>query len=355
MRPRDVLSGAFIGEGSLLVQCAETFRDAGHQVTLVVTSNRVIAAWADERHIPCFPRGTDLARLLTDSPVDFLFSVANLAIVGDDVLRLPRRMAINFHDALLPRYAGVHATSWALINRESAHGVTWHEMLAAVDRGRILKQRIFDVSPGETAVSLNARCYEAGMESFAELVDDLAANAPVPREQQLDDRTYYARDRRPEAACTIRWARPAEELAALISALEFGPTDNPLGLAKIALEGGEVILVRQASVLDSQSTADPGTIVAVEREALHVATATRDLAVHSFETVDGAAVSVRQLAERFEVHTGLRLPGLSPDDARRLTSIHRVAALHEEYWTKRLASLEPLDLPYANHPAGASV
>ena len=38
----------------------------------------------------------------------------------DEVLRLPRRMAINFHDGPLPRYAGLNTPVWALLNGETA-------------------------------------------------------------------------------------------------------------------------------------------------------------------------------------------------------------------------------------------
>src|SRR4029453_13691061 len=90
------------------------------------------------------------------------------------VLQLPRRMAINFHDALLPDYAGLHAPSWALIKRETTHGITWHEMTERPDAGRLLKQRAFPIADRETALTLNARCYEAAIGAFEELIDGLA-------------------------------------------------------------------------------------------------------------------------------------------------------------------------------------
>jgi len=280
------LSGVFIGEGTLLVRCAEVFVDAGQRVPVVVSSNRVIRDWADDRQIPHVTADADLVPLLVAAPPDYLFSVANTAIIKEEVLRLPRQMAINFHDALLPRYAGVHATSWALINRETSHGVTWHEMLASADRGRILKQRAFEIAPGETAVSLNARCYEAGIESFAELVDDLSTDRLMPCEQQFEERMYFASEKRPRAACTISWDRPAEDTAALIAALMFGPTDNPLGLPKVELGVGTV-LACEGSVLHTRSDAAPGTVIGIDREVVQVATTTYDLALGGFQTLDG--------------------------------------------------------------------
>ena len=78
--------------------------------------------------------------MLEKTSFDFLFSIVNSQILFPSLLKLPREFAINFHDALLPKYAGVHATSWAIFNQEKTHGITWHVMSEIVDSGDILKQ-----------------------------------------------------------------------------------------------------------------------------------------------------------------------------------------------------------------------
>jgi methionyl-tRNA formyltransferase len=352
MQPQDVFSGAFVGEGTLLVQCAEVFLKAGHRVSLVVTANPVIQDWADEWQIPCVSDVGELAAKLEATPVDYLFSVANLRVIPDAVLRLPRNMSINFHDALLPRYAGLRATSWALINREPTHGVTWHEMLAEVDRGRILKQRVFPITPGETAVTLNAKCYETAVATFGELVDELATDRLAPQEQQHELRTYFARNQRPDAACTIDWRRPAEDIAALVAALAFGPTENPLGLAKIELGDGSVIIARDAQVLSTTSAGSAaGVVVGTEGDALRVTTGTADIALRNLHTVDGSPLSASDLAERFGVRVGSRLHSLTDARAAALSKLHQQVANDEGYWVKRLATLRPIELPYGRRAA----
>ena len=111
-------------------------------------------------------------------------------------------MAINFHDAPLPAYAGLYATSWALLGAEPQHGVTWHTMEAAVDEGEILAQERFDVAVDETAFTLNAKCYEAGISSFQELVGDLESGELEPRPQGTGERRYFSKFQRPRAAAS---------------------------------------------------------------------------------------------------------------------------------------------------------
>src|SRR5438477_3054644 len=104
---------------------------------------------------------------------NYLIRIANMRNPSNDTVALPQRSAINFHDGPLPRYAGVHATSWALIHNERSHAVSWHEISDLVDGGRILKQQSVPIAKDETAYSLNTKCFEAGMHSFAELVQDI--------------------------------------------------------------------------------------------------------------------------------------------------------------------------------------
>ena len=75
-----------------------------------------------------------------DLKFDYLFSIANLVVLPSELISRAGKLAINFHDALLPYYAGLNTTSWAIIHRESTHGVTWHEMTSLVDTGRIVAQ-----------------------------------------------------------------------------------------------------------------------------------------------------------------------------------------------------------------------
>src|SRR5229473_4314526 len=141
-RMRTVLaSGVFVGSGTLLILCAELWLQAGHRVAAVVTSDLQNRDWAREGRIPVTEAIEDLSDLLEDGRCDYLFSIVNPSVLAPSILRLARRSAINFHDALLPRYAGVNATSWAIINEELLHGITFHEMIETVDAGPILQQR----------------------------------------------------------------------------------------------------------------------------------------------------------------------------------------------------------------------
>src|SRR4051812_36803022 len=117
-----------IGSDTLLIECAEALLDRGHSVVGVISATQRIADYAQSKGIATIDERDDYARTLQQTPFDFLFSITNLAILRVDVPRLPQRGSINFHDGPLPRYAGIHAPAWAIINEEITYGVTWHLM-----------------------------------------------------------------------------------------------------------------------------------------------------------------------------------------------------------------------------------
>ena len=115
-----------------------------------------------------------------------------MRLLPPELLALPRQLAINFHDGPLPRYAGLNATCWALLNGESEHAVTWHVIEDKADTGDILVQQAFPIAADDTAFTLNARCFAFGTQSFGELCNQLANGTATGRAQDLTRRSYFA-------------------------------------------------------------------------------------------------------------------------------------------------------------------
>ncbi len=169
-----------------------------------------------------------------------------------------RKGAVNFHDGPLPRYAGLNAPVWAILNGETTHGITWHLIEGAVDEGRILVQRQVNVTDSDTALTLNARCFAAAIESFDEVLDALATGAPQVYEQDLSQRTYFGRHDRPAGSGVLDPSQPAADLARIVRALNHGDYRNPVATAKLMI-GSRMILVREAEVTEGSGA--PGQIV----------------------------------------------------------------------------------------------
>ena len=225
---RQGLQCVIAGGESLVIHCAHALQQDGHVVAALVTASRSVEAWARQHGIDVVAPGQDLAARLPRS-FDWFFSITNLSVIPPEVLARAREGAVNFHDGPLPRYAGLYATAWALMNRESSHGITWHLMTDAVDEGDILEQRLFELRPDETSFTLNTRCYEAAIESFGGLIARIASGTVERRAQPAGERHYFGRTRRPAAAATLSLARARRHAGGAGAGPRLRPRREPAG------------------------------------------------------------------------------------------------------------------------------
>jgi natural product biosynthesis luciferase-like monooxygenase protein len=343
-----MLRAIFVGNGSLLIRCAEIYVRVGNVIAGVVTSERRIADWAQSAGVRLFDwpegRNPDLGGI----EFEYLFSIANLRLVPTAILAKATHCAVNFHDSLLPAYAGRNATSWALMAGETRHGVTWHEMTDEVDGGRLLRQQSFAITSDDTAFTVNAKCYEAAAASFAALIEDLQ-RGQVRFVARDGIRSYFGRYDRPDAAATADFAKRGNEIVALVRALDFGAYPNPLGRAKLFL-GHDVLLVRSAAIAAAVPSGPPGRLVALDEDRIVVSCVDADICFTGLAAPDGSSARESLRRNGLNVGDALSLPSA---DLRTLVSLqNRDAARSEAWWSQEFARLAPITLPYPRrlHP-----
>ncbi|MEG4054907.1 MULTISPECIES: amino acid adenylation domain-containing protein [unclassified Microcoleus] len=335
-----------IGETSLLIQCGEIILKRKHQIVGIVSPDRAISQWAKQNGIPYLDPQEDWRAFLSQYSFDYLFSIANALRLPPEILALPRQLAINYHDAPLPKYAGINATSWALMNREKTYAVTWHQMSARFDEGDILKQFSVDIADKDTVFTLDTKCYEAAGNSFIELVNDLSEQTVKPIKQNLEERTYFSRSQTPIAGYILSWNRCALDIDAFVRALDFGPYRNPLGTPKFAIES-DLFIVSKLEVLDSLSEFPPGTIAAIEPSFMKVCTASYDVALHQVLTIEAQNLSIAELVAKFGLHEGYQFKDIAPELAKDIETFDRLISKYETFWVDRLTTLQPITVPYA--------
>ena len=335
-----------IGADSLLTECGEVLLSKGHTILGVITSAPKISAWSHRKSIPVIPEKPSYLEVLKAQPFDYLFSITHLAIIKDEALALPNKMAVNFHDGPLPSYAGLNTPAWALMNSESRYGISWHQITPGVDEGDILKQSLFDVSVTETSLSINTKCFAAALESFPVLVDELAGETHQAQKQDLSQRSYFGKFKRPENFGLLDWSKSSAELEALVRALDFGEYPNLLAVPKV-LFNGEAIAVTGASAREEPSDAAQGTIVLTEEGQIDVACAQGTLSLTGFKRLNNQVLTPGEFVKIF----GLNIEGqhFKFNHLERSEEHHNLEmklARSDEYWAKRLAYLDPIELPY---------
>lgn len=276
---------AFVGDQSLVVRCVDIAREAGLTVAVVASHSTDVLEAAEGHGTDLIELGTpeDLGPALTGKRFDVLFSVAYLHIVADEVID-QSTVAINFHDGPLPDYAGLHVTSWAIANGETQHGVTWHHMTSAVDRGDIVAEASFPIEPADTALSLNARCFEAGAQTFSEVAQAIASGTVSQTPQADRPSRMYRRRQRP--AVVIDPQRPAADTERAIRALQVGDrVVNTVGAAHLVIGNNTYVATDPSTT--SGSNREAGSVIAGGAGEIRIATIDGELVLGDIRRPDG--------------------------------------------------------------------
>jgi len=337
-----------IGGDSLLIECGEILLSRSHQVLGVITNATRLSQWAASKSIPTIAANSNYGEQLKTTPFDYLFSITHLAIIKDDVLALPLQRTINFHDGPLPAYAGLNTPAWALMNQEKQYGISWHNVTAGVDEGELLKQELFEVSASETSLSINTKCFAAAIESFPVLVDELVAGTTQPVKQDLSKRSYFEKFQRPEAMGFMNWSKTAEELVAFVRALNFGKYPNLLTTPKV-LANKQPLCIVEAIAQEQEVSAEPGTVTAIDDSAISIATVDGVLSLTRLSSLAGESVGLAESG----ICVGDRLDCITAEQQQQLTAQNEKLCRRDETWAKRLASLDPIDIPYSNNDSSA--
>jgi methionyl-tRNA formyltransferase len=189
---------AFLGTPAFAVPSLDALARAGHELVAVVAQpdrpagrgqalrEPATKAWARERGIPVLQplkvKDGSLAAALGALAPDLLVVVAYGRILGEDLLGLAPRGAVNVHASILPRYRGAAPIQWAVAEGERETGVTIMQMDAGLDTGDILLQRALLVGDDD-AESLSTRLAALGGEALVLALQLLEAGQIVPVRQ----------------------------------------------------------------------------------------------------------------------------------------------------------------------------
>ncbi|MCX7559225.1 LLM class flavin-dependent oxidoreductase [Sulfitobacter sp. F26204] len=328
-------SAILMGDESLTIACGDMMLAGGHSLVAVITRDASVHGWAEEKGLMVFERPTAL--LGAGMSADWLLSIANLRMIPTDVLAIPLKGAINFHDGPLPRYAGLNTPAWAIMNGETTHGVSWHMIEGGVDEGDLLAQQEVEISPDETAFSLNSKCYAAGMESFSRVLGKLETGTLDLRSQDLSQRSYYAKHKRPDQMGVLNFSQTAEQLSTLVRGLDFGEYWNPLTVAKVAVAGDFLCL--GSLEIAPQSEGACGEILQVSGDNVTLGTASTPVILRGLSDLAGKPVNVQSY---FTVGDVLSQDTLSVLDTK-----------DEADWRAALSAAASLDSPLVDAGSGS--
>ncbi len=199
-------------------------------------------------------------------------------IVPTRVFNAPRLGSICYHPSILPKYRGVSAINWAVINGEAKTGLTIFWVDEGIDTGDILLQKEVELGPSETTgeVYFN-KLYPLGVAAMLEAVD-LVAQGQAPRLPQEHAKATYDPPC-DEKVAGLNWQQAGRYVFNFIRGCDPQPG------ATTTLRGEKVKLYN-AQFLEEAHSAPPGAILAVTDKGLKVAVQGGAVLITRFRTKD---------------------------------------------------------------------
>jgi methionyl-tRNA formyltransferase len=184
-------------------------------------------------------------------------------IIPEAIINVPRLGMINVHASLLPKYRGAAPVHRAVIDGESETGVTIMRVEKELDAGAMFATVTRPIGPDDTSDIVERDLSELGAALLVEVVDQIAAGTSREEPQDASRMTLAPRLTKEEGL--IDWTLPAAAIHNRVRGL------YPWPHAYTYLDGARVIVLK-TRVEPLSSSASPGEVVDVTRDAIHVAT-----------------------------------------------------------------------------------
>lgn len=262
-------------------------RPAGRGKKLMPSPVKVLA---QEHNVPVFQpaslRPAENQQLIADLNADVMVVAAYGLILPKAVLDMPRLGCINVHGSLLPRWRGAAPIQRSLWAGDAETGVTIMQMDVGLDTGDMLYKLSCPITAQDTSATLYDKLAGLGPQGLLETLRQLATGEAQP-EVQDDTLVTYAEKLSKEEA-RLDWRLPAEQLERCIRAF------NPWPVSYFIIDE-QPVKVWKASVLETESSAVPGTILDAGKQGIQIATARGVLNIEELQPAGKKAMKAHEL------------------------------------------------------------
>jgi methionyl-tRNA formyltransferase len=217
----------YLGSGEFGVQCLDALSVSEHDLRFIVTqppnpagrgrhpSPTPVAHWAEAHLIPFIEvddvNASQTVEKIAGYEPDLILVIAFGQKIGNELINLPPKGAINVHASLLPKYRGAAPINWAIVNGETKTGISIITVAQKMDAGQILSQVQTDIAADETAGQLQDRLAKMAAPLLLKTICQIADGTAVYIEQDHDKATLAPKLKKSDGF--LDFTEPAEVLA----------------------------------------------------------------------------------------------------------------------------------------------
>jgi methionyl-tRNA formyltransferase len=305
------LNIVFAGTPYFALPCLEAIAQSQHRLLAIYTQpdrpagrghklqHSPVKEWALAHDLPVYQplnfKNQATIDELTALQPDLMIVIAYGLILPRAVLDIPRLGCINVHASLLPRWRGASPIQQAILHQDAESGVTIMQMDAGMDTGAMLKTVSCPIGNKDTAGMLHDTLASLAATPLLTVLDLLEKGALIPTPQDNHLVTFAPKINKDDAA--INWQKTANEIDCQIRAF------NPWPIAYTHAKD-ETIRIHEATALDINTTKLPGTILAIDKEGVQIATGQHVLSIQRLQFSGGKALRVADWlnAHRSQLH-----------------------------------------------------
>lgn len=312
----DKLNIVFAGTPEFGLPCLEALARSPHHLKAIYTQPdrpagrgrkmhaSAVKEWALAHHLSVyqpvnFKDPAAIAELAALKP-DLMIVIAYGLILPQAVLDIPRLGCINVHASLLPRWRGASPIQQAILHGDMETGVTIMQMDAGMDTGAMLCKVSCPITSVDAAGSLHDKLAQLSAQPLIESIDLLVTQHAHGEIQNNQLATYAGKIKKEDAG--INWQDSALEIDRLIRAF------NPWPIAYTPL-GDDILRIHQAEPTDIDCSQTPGTILAIDKHGMLVATGSKCLKIEKIQFPGGKAIYINDWLNsgRSQLQVGLVL------------------------------------------------
>lgn len=226
---------------------------------------------------------------------DIMVVVAYGLLLPENILNTPRLGCINVHGSILPEWRGAAPIQRSLEAGDKKTGVTIMQMDKGLDTGDMILKAECEIEKTDTSASLYEKLAKLGPTALVETLSLMASSSYLASEHNIvqDNQLATYAHKLDKAEAELNWQLSANELDRKIRAY------IPWPVAQFTFEEFEEkqhrLRVWQASVQEYNGSADPGTIIKVDKNGIDVATTDQALRLEIIQLPGKKSLAVKDI------------------------------------------------------------
>lgn len=147
---------------------------------------------AQKYNIKCFQpeKIADIYDELSKLEFDYLVTAAFGQYIPTKILSLAKKLNLNVHGSLLPKYRGAAPIQYSILNGDSFTGISLMEMVKEMDAGDVFATAKIEIDKNETSGSLFAKMSNVAKENIVSWIKQLDNNELSRQTQDSSQATF---------------------------------------------------------------------------------------------------------------------------------------------------------------------